>query len=468
MRSPAQRHRSEAEPLPQESPPAVILAAGAGSRLANRGAALPKPLVSVAGLSLAEHSIAVLQEAGIERFLVVLGHEHERVRAHFDRIAARRRCAIDFEVAPDWSRGNGVSALAARRMVAGGSFVLTMVDHLLDPSMVSAAVSAVPAPGEIVLAVDRDKERIHDLDDLTKVQLAGEQIIAIGKDLANWDAGDTGLFHASPALFDGLEAAQRAGGFALTDGVRVCTEAGRVRAVDVTGADWLDVDTPHAQAEAERRRMARLTKGGEDGFVSQYLNRPISRRLSVLLARTAVTPNQITIGSFFLALLGAGCLALPDASWWLAGGLLVQLASIIDGCDGEVARLKRVATARGAWLDTLLDRYADAALVLAITWSAAHLNGAAWTWPAGLWTAVGFLLTSYLKKEYQLRFGQSYPATVASRLSRRDLRTLVIAAGAVAGYPWPALLGVGILSHLAVLWMLLVGFRRPPSTRKLG
>ena len=106
--------------------------------------------------------------------------------------------------------------------------------------------------------------------------------------------------------------------------------------------------------------------------------------------------------------------------------------------------------------------------MVAITWSAAHLNGAAWIWPAGLWTAVGFVLTSYLKKEFHLRFGQSYPATVASRLSRRDLRILVVAAGAVAGYPWPALLGVGLLSHLAVLWMLVAGFRRPPSTRKLG
>ena len=90
------------------------------------------------------------------------------------------------------------------------------------------------------------------------------------------------------------------------------------------------------------------------------LIRHLSWHITPPVARLPVTPNQITVASFLLGLLGASLLALADSSWWIAGGLLIQFASILDGCDGEIARLKKNASARGAWLDTMLDRYADA------------------------------------------------------------------------------------------------------------
>ena len=95
-------------------PVAVILAAGEGCRLRDHGSSLPKPLTSVAGLSLAERCVCGLVAAGIRRLVVILGHEAERVRSHFERIGRRRDCEITFVVAAKWSRGNGTSALAAR------------------------------------------------------------------------------------------------------------------------------------------------------------------------------------------------------------------------------------------------------------------------------------------------------------------------------------------------------------------
>ena len=50
------------------------------------------------------------------------------------------------------------------------------------------------------------------------------------------------------------------------------------------------------------------------------------------------------------------------------GGLLAQLASVVDGCDGEVARLKFHESAYGGWFGAVLDRYADAFLLLGLTW----------------------------------------------------------------------------------------------------
>jgi len=440
-------------------PAAVILAAGEGRRLRVRGRSAPKPLTRLAGLSLGERCVCGLLAAGVRRFVVVLGHEAAQVRSHFEGIARRRDCEIRFVVAEEWRRGNGSSALAARAVVGDQPFILTMVDHLLPSAMIEAVLASPPSAGEIVLAVDGCKEAILDPEDLTKVCRRNNRVTAIGKDLTEWDAGDTGLFYCTEALFPALERARDRGVHALTDGVRECMEAGGVRAIDVSGQPWIDVDTPEARAEAERRIRASLSKGKgkDDGFVSHYLNRPISRPISMLLARTPITPNQITIGSFLLGLLGAALLGLPKSSWWIAGGLLIQAASILDGCDGEVARLKCMQSAWGGWFDTVLDRYADVAIAFAVTLSASRAGPASWVWIAGCASAVGFIMASYSKKEYQIRFGRPYPATVITRLNQRDLRILILAVGAIAGYPFAALLAVGLLSHLIVLWILAVG-----------
>jgi CDP-L-myo-inositol myo-inositolphosphotransferase len=441
------------------APIAVILAAGNGYRLQNGSDTIPKPLINVRGLSLAERSVAQLQSAGINRFVVVLGAHADPVRAHFECIAKRRCCAIDSIVAKDWERGNGCSAAAVESLVGDEQFLLTMVDHLLSRELILKLVSEPPPPEGIALAVDYDKNHIFDEADLTKVRIENDHIAEIGKDLEKWDAGDTGLFYCTGELFRGLSRARVHGGFSLTDGIRECFNGG-VQAIDVTGNDWIDVDTPEAVREAVALVDASLTKGREDGFVSQYLNRPISRAVSKVFSRTSVSPNQISVVCFLLGLLGAGALALTSAWAWMIGGLLIQLASILDGCDGEIARIKHLQSSRGAWLDTMLDRYADLAVGIAVTFAASRLYSAPWIWPTGLVAIMSFLLASYVTKEYELRFGKPYPNNYLNRLKRRDLRVLVITVGALLGQPFSALIAIGALTHLVVLWIMIDAWRR--------
>ena len=446
-------------PIEHAPPVAVVLAAGEGRRLRDGSARTPKPLIRLVGLSLAERCICGFLQEGIRRFVVILGHQAERVRSHFEEIGRRRGCEIAFEVAEQWSLGNGSSTLAARAVVGDRPFLLTMVDHLLSSSMIKAILASPPSADEIALAIDGRKEEIFDLADLTKIREQHGRVSAIGKDLSEWDAGDTGLFYCSAAIFSALERARDEGLHSLTDGVRECVANGGVRAVDVSGETWLDVDTSEARREGERRLRASLSKGQDDGFVSQYVNRAISRPLSMLLARTPVTPDQITVASFLLGVLGAGFLVLANSSFWIAGGIMIQVASIVDGCDGEVARLKHRSSARGGWLDTVLDRYADTALAFAVTLAAARVDPSSWVWIAGCLSAIGFLMTSYTTKEYQIRFERPYPNTLVARLKRRDLRILIVAVGAVAGHPFAALLTAGLFSHASVLWILSSAWR---------
>ena len=439
-------------------PLAVVLAAGDGSRLARQGNDTPKPALSLLGLSLAERTITSCMAAGIQRFLVVLGHAADQVRAHYQAIGARRRCDVEFVTAQDWKLGNGASALAAADKVGSGRFLLTMSDHLIAPSLIEKILRTYPQDGEISLAVDRDKTGVFDVEDVTKVTLSDGRVVRIGKTLDEWDAADTGVFLCTGALFDALERAKSQGRHSLSDGVSQLAAAGKVAAVDVTGEDWIDVDTPETLREAGRRLLDNLTKGGEDGYVSTYLNRPVSTRLSARLVATGITPNQITVISFLISLVGAGFLAAGQYAFGLVGGLLVQLASIIDGCDGEIARLKHMSSARGAWLDTVLDRYADVAIALGVTYAFATAHPGPLAWILGFLTACGFILASYVTKEFALRHNRPYPNDILNRLKRRDLRLLLICFGAVVGRPFEALLLTGAISHACVIGVLFKGW----------
>lgn len=106
--------------------------------------------------------------------------------------------------------------------------------------------------------------------------------------------------------------------------------------------------------EVERRLFVSLGRD-TDGFLSRVLDRKVSRALTRHLSRTTVTPNQITLFSFLVGLLSAWLLATPD--YWLRviGAVLLLISVTIDGCDGELARLKYLESDFGAKFDLIAD-----------------------------------------------------------------------------------------------------------------
>lgn len=234
---------------------ALILAAGVGSRLRPE-TDTPKPLSKVLGLTLAERVIRTLIEVGVERILVTLGHEMERVRSHFVDIARRHNVMVQFIRACGWERGNGASALAAKGYTGAAPFFLVMVDHIFDSRIAQALADVPPAPGQMCLAVDYDKNAIFDLDDVTRVKIDDGLIQEIGKLLDDWDAGDTGVMLCTSGLFEGLERARQRNKHGLSDGLMELAGKGQAKTVDVTGLAWIDVDTPESLRAAEHRLMS--------------------------------------------------------------------------------------------------------------------------------------------------------------------------------------------------------------------
>ncbi|MGH8093779.1 MAG: NTP transferase domain-containing protein [Chthoniobacterales bacterium] len=234
---------------------AVLLMAGTGSRLRAAGHNLPKPLVPIFGRPLISYTVDALQKVGVRNLLTVVGADgDELVRALRPLLPPTMRLTGISN--PDWQKQNGISVLCAAGKVRE-PFFLTMGDHLFDPAVLERVVEQSDA-SELNLGVDRKIKTIFDLDDAMKVQTTGDRVNAIGKTLANYDAIDTGVFLCPNDLFDYLARAKKNGDCSLADGVRLMTEDGKVRAIDIGDAWWQDVDTPemYAHAEAHFREVA--------------------------------------------------------------------------------------------------------------------------------------------------------------------------------------------------------------------
>lgn len=122
---------------------------------------------------------------------------------------------------------------------------------------------------------------------------------------------------------------------------------------------------PLAALDAAGRAILRATSKASDGIVSRRLNRPLSRAVSGLLLRLGgVRPGHATVLTALAALAMLACLiAVPSPAGLAAGAVLFQIASVIDGVDGEIARATFRSSRAGASLDSLVDALTNLAFL---------------------------------------------------------------------------------------------------------
>ena len=229
----------------------LILAAGHGSRL--RALSDSKPLTPVAGTPLIEHVVAGAAQAGVREFVVVTGHQAERLEAFLATLPPRLGISVRPVRTSDWNRPNGYSVLAGGAAIEG-DYLLLMADHLFDPDIPRRLLRKRRPEAALTLAVDRDLDSpLLDLDDATKVELGSDdEILRIGKQLPRFDAIDTGIFAATPALAAAIgEDIAAGGGGSLSEGVQRLADRGKAFTVDAGGGRWIDVDDPRSLALAE-------------------------------------------------------------------------------------------------------------------------------------------------------------------------------------------------------------------------
>ncbi len=415
---------------------AVILAAGFGTRM---GTQIPKPLVKVAGREIIYRTMKILSDY-VDEFIVVVGKNGEKIDNFLKDKGFNYRVIRN----PNPERGNGYSFFLTRD-ISGDRFILVMGDHIYEEEFIKRAVK-----GEGLIG-DRNPAYV-DIEESTKVRCENGRIEDIGKKLEEFDFVDTGFFVLSKDIYKHAESLVREKKvIELSD----IMKKAKIPVTEVSGYFWMDIDTGDDLKKARKFIVRNSVKGYGDGFIAKYLNRKISLRLSELLV-DHLTPNQMTIVSFLSGILSSLILffSIPLA------GVVYQLSSIIDGCDGEIARASLRKSKLGEYADSMLDRFADFIFLVTLGYVSSFNI---YSWIVLAFAVFGSVMISYSTEKYKAAFFESAYAAIPSLkylIGKRDERIFVIMLFCLAGMAESLILLIAVWTNIRVVATLLIICKR--------
>jgi len=416
--------------------PVAILAAGKATRLKPYSDQAPKFMMELEpGVTILDFIIERLKSLGITKIFIVARPEYtQTLRDKFgDEVEILETELETFENL--YSMG-----LAAEKIK--GKFLVLMSDHIFTRDLLKTVLNRIDSVKEAFLVCLDREPSLASAEEGLKLKLDDMdhgKVVEVGKSLAPIYGIDTGVIFCNKSARKYIRKAlkQKGPNAKIKDALNLAAADGQVGFVDVTGFLWKDVDTLQDLEKARdlywrilKEELVRPT----DGVISRYLNRPISSTFSLMLYRKRIfiSPNIISALSFFIALAGSIFLAIR---WFLIGGILVQASSIIDGIDGELARLFKRTSKFGGLLDSLLDRLADLSIILGLALA---------LWPLNVFTALivilasaNTILVSYVT--HLLKSARIDPDAIRSIPVTRDVRLFVIFLMAILGFPELAL-----------------------------
>jgi archaetidylinositol phosphate synthase len=180
--------------------------------------------------------------------------------------------------------------------------------------------------------------------------------------------------------------------------------------------------------------------------VTRYLYRPLSLRAANLLASTFVTPIQITWASALLFMAGAIAFGMGN---YVLGAVIILIGEITDCVDGDLARITGRTTRWGAFLDSVLDRWTDAALILGLALSDMDSLG----------VAAGFALTASFLTSYTRARAQSLGVDCPDGIGGRDARVLVLVIAALLNFVPIGLITIIVLGVITSIHRMIVAGR---------
>ena len=227
---------------------AVILAAGRGTRMRELTNDVPKPMIEVRGKPVLQHIVQGLRDAGVRKFLIIVGYHAEAVRNFFGN-GRSHNVAIEYAT-QTVQDGTGRVVNLARDFTDASPFVLSYGDILISPANYKHVVG-LPDDVEAVITVTRG-------EDVSKggAVLVNEQMELVdlrekpkpGEPTSPWY--NAGLYAFRPSIFEFIEKLKPSprGEYELTDAIRDLAHSGRkVRAIELTG-EWADLRDPEILA----------------------------------------------------------------------------------------------------------------------------------------------------------------------------------------------------------------------------
>lgn len=219
---------------------AVIVAAGMGSRLMSQK---PKTLLPFGDRETILSTILKnLRQVGIRDIVIVIGFQPLAIQEYLAK-NENFGLNITFVKNGEWERGNGISVLAAQVVVTNERFLLSMSDHIVSANALRTILSHNSEKN--LLLVDPKIDQIFDIDDATKVEHDKGAILKIGKELAQYNGIDCGIFVLNQRFFDSMQAQLRSGKESISAAIQGLIANDDMEAVLLGDHDyWIDVDTP--------------------------------------------------------------------------------------------------------------------------------------------------------------------------------------------------------------------------------
>ena len=198
-----------------------------------------------------------------------------------------------------------------------------------------------------------------------------------------------------------------------------------------------------------------------DRFVLKWIKCHLSARITPrLLGITWLQPWMITVGSACLGVVGGVFFGL---GWAFIGGLVGISAQILDGVDGQFARFTKKESIAGAFLDSVLDRYPDGAMIIGLTIYIWNGSGESPSW---IILALGFLaiagsnLISYTTARAETLGIDLGAPTLASKGTRMTVMSLSGLGSVIwAQLPMVALGYVAVHSNAVVIKRIITAYR---------
>jgi CDP-L-myo-inositol myo-inositolphosphotransferase len=190
--------------------------------------------------------------------------------------------------------------------------------------------------------------------------------------------------------------------------------------------------------------------------LDRFIVRPCASLLVRAVYRTRLKPNDLTVASFFLALVAGLVYLAGKPICFAVGGVLAMLSTIFDNADGMLARAKDMTSRYGAYLDLFLDRIADFAVLAGIAFGIYRSSHDPRVLMLGLMTLGLYFLQVSL---YYLANVYAGNSTNGEGAEAKNLAVFLILVFSLAGWPIGVLIGVGLMAAVGTV-VKLINFLR--------
>lgn len=310
---------------------AIIIAAGIGidnERLSSFGE------ITVGGIPLIKRLIVTAERAGIKSFTVIVEGKNsplEQILRNDKRIKSRLTfhslgSPIKFEPIPS---------------------LILQSNLIIGPTGLSDLMTCKVSEGEVAFLADEHKD----------------VFVKANEDRVDYLFANGGRAVGAFVSYGSLLEKLVLNSMDLTNWAMELAHRECIKSVRFSDGYWMRLSSDEtSKRKAENLLFSNIRKS-ERGWMSRNINRKISITISRLLIRTSLSPNMISILVGIIGFLSGVFYALKQPIW---GGIILEISSILDGCDGEVAKIKLMESKRGQWVDTIFDQLSYISFIVGV------------------------------------------------------------------------------------------------------